>query len=184
MSTSNQLPSLISDHVGYPTPMLKLKGAWSTVMWCHTHTTVVQGHAHLLSINYACTHAQSLTGKKKWQLGGKRKACKMAGNISTLDIGPVIFGDTEELIDFLQQKHLLASIMVCSNCGTAMTLRQKSDISDGCIFRCASCKTTKSLRAGSFFSKSKLTLQQWLVLLYWWVREYPVTDAAEEARVC
>ena len=107
----------------------------------------------------------------------------MAGNISILDIGPVIFGDTEELIDFLQQKHLLASNMVCSNCGTAMTLRQKSDISDGCIFRCDSCKTTKSLRAGSFFSKSKLTLQQWLVLLYWWVREYPVTDAAEEARV-
>ena len=107
----------------------------------------------------------------------------MAGNISILDSGPVIFGDTEELIDFLQQKHLLASNMVCSNCGTAMTLRQKSDISDGCIFRCASCKTTKSLRAGSFFSKSKLTLQQWLVLLYWWVREYPVTNAAEEARV-
>ena len=104
----------------------------------------------------------------------------MAGNIS---IGPVIFGNTEELIDFLQQKHLLASNMVCSNCGTAMTLRQKSDVSDGCIFRCASCKTTKSLRAGSFFSKSKLTLQQWLVLLYWWVREYPLTDAAEEARI-
>jgi len=64
-----------------------------------------------------------------------------------------------------------------------MTLRQKSDISDGCIFRCGSCKTTKSLRVGSFFSKSKLTLQQWLVFLYWWVREYPVTDAAEEAKV-
>ena len=79
-----------------------------------------------------------------------------------LDIGPVIFGDSEKLIDFLQQKHLLASNMAC------------------CMFHYASCKTT---RAGSFFSKSKLTLQQWLVLLYWWVREYPVTDAAEEARV-
>ena len=107
----------------------------------------------------------------------------MAGNISILDVDPVIFGNTEELIDFLQQKHLLASNRVCSNCGTAMGLRQKSDVSDGCIFRCGSCKTTKSLRAGSFFSKSKLSLQQWLVLLYWWVREYPVTDAAEEARV-
>ena len=30
-----------------------------------------------------------------------------------------------------------------------------------------------------FFSKSKLTLQKWLILLYWWVRQYPVTDAAE-----
>ena len=117
----------------------------------------------------------------------KRESCAcaytMAQSMSILDIGSVIFGETEELIDFLQQKHLLASSMVCSRCNTAMTLRQKSDISDGSIFRCGSCKTTKSLRTGSFFSKSKLTLQQWLVLLYWWVREYPVTDAAEEAKV-
>ena len=40
-----------------------------------------------------------------------------------------------------------------------------------------SCKTTKSLRVGSFFRKSNLTLQKWLVLLYWWVREYPVSEA-------
>ena len=39
------------------------------------------------------------------------------------------------------------------------------------------------VRDGSFFSRSKLTLQKWLILLYWWVRKYPVTDAAEEAKV-
>ena len=38
------------------------------------------------------------------------------------------------------------------------------------------------LRDGTF-EKSHLTLQQWLVLMYWWCREYPVTDAAEEAKV-
>ena len=31
--------------------------------------------------------------------------------------------------------------------------------------------------------KSKLSLQKWLVLLHWWIREYLVTDAAEEAKV-
>ena len=104
--------------------------------------------------------------------------------LSILDIGPVIFGKTEDQIEFLQQKQLLATNMICSRCNTGgMTLGQKSDISDGCIFRCAACKTTKSLRAGSFFSKSKLTLQKWLLLLYWWVRQYPVSDAAEEAKV-
>ena len=64
-----------------------------------------------------------------------------------------------------------------------MNLRNKSDISDGLIFRYGTCKTTKSLRAGSFFSKSKLPLQKWMVLIYWWVRDYPVSDAAEEAHV-
>ena len=45
------------------------------------------------------------------------------------------------------------------------------------------CRKTQSLRHGSFFEKSKLSLQKWLVLLHWWIREYPVTDAAEEAKV-
>ena len=40
-----------------------------------------------------------------------------------------------------------------------------------------------SVREGSFFTKSKLSLTKWLILLYWWSREYPVTDAAEEAEV-
>ena len=39
------------------------------------------------------------------------------------------------------------------------------------------------LRDGTFFEKSHFTLQQWLVLMYRWCREYPVTDAAEEAKV-
>ena len=37
-----------------------------------------------------------------------------------------------------------------------------------------SCKKTRSLREGSFFAKSKLSLQKWLVLLHWWCREYPM----------
>ena len=44
-------------------------------------------------------------------------------------------------------------------------------------------RKSQSLRDGSFFEKSKLTLQKWLVLMHWWSREYPVTDAAEEAKV-
>ena len=28
-----------------------------------------------------------------------------------------------------------------------------------------------------------MTLSQWLILLYWWVKEYPVLKAAEEAGV-
>ena len=47
----------------------------------------------------------------------------------------------------------------------------------------SSCRKTCSVREGTFFAKSKLSLQQWLVLMYWWARQYPVTDAAEEAKV-
>ena len=35
----------------------------------------------------------------------------------------------------------------------------------------------------SYFSKSKLPLQKWLVLMYWWLRQCPASDAAEEVKV-
>ena len=31
--------------------------------------------------------------------------------------------------------------------------------------------------------KSRLSLQKWVLLMYMWVRQYPVTDACEEAEV-
>ena len=37
------------------------------------------------------------------------------------------------------------------------------------------------LVTGSFFSKSKLSLQMWVILIIWWAREYPVCSAKEEA---
>lgn len=46
-----------------------------------------------------------------------------------------------------------------------------------------SCKKSVGLRDGTFFAKSHLTLQQWMLLLHWWIREYPVKDAAEEAKI-
>ena len=104
----------------------------------------------------------------------------MATTFSILDVSKFFFGAVEQQITFLQQKGLLATNQTCSVCYASMALR---DISDGSIFRCSACKTTKSLRAGSFFSKSKLPLQKWLVLLYWWIRQYHVGDAAEETKV-
>ena len=103
--------------------------------------------------------------------------------LSILDVAHFLFGSVDQQITFLQQKGLLATNKTCGTCHASMTLGSKRDISDGSIFRCRNCKTTKSLRVGSFFSKSKLPPQKWLVLLYWWIRQYPVGDAAEEARV-
>ena len=42
-----------------------------------------------------------------------------------------------------------------------------------------------SIRDGSFefFLKSKLTLQMWLILTFWWSHEFPVTDAKNAAEV-
>ena len=64
-----------------------------------------------------------------------------------------------------------------------MEERPRNDISDAYSWWCKLCKTRKSIREGSFFSKSKVTLQKWLLLLYLWTRAYPVSDASEEAKI-
>ena len=45
------------------------------------------------------------------------------------------------------------------------------------------CRKSISIREGTFFEQTRITLQKWLILIYWWVREYAVTDAIEEAEV-
>ena len=64
-----------------------------------------------------------------------------------------------------------------------MVERVRNDIADGVRWRCRRCKTSKSIRDGSFFSKSKLSLQKWLILIFWWSQDYPVTDAKTTAEV-
>lgn len=64
-----------------------------------------------------------------------------------------------------------------------MVERQRNDVTDGVSWRCLQCKARKTIREGSFFHKSRLTLQKWLILMLWWAREYAVTEAAQEAEV-
>ena len=60
---------------------------------------------------------------------------------------------------------------------------RKRDISDGTCLYCPSCNKTKTIRKNSSFAKSRVTLQEWLMLMYWWARQYSAKDAAEEAEV-
>ena len=66
-----------------------------------------------------------------------------------------------------------------------MDFQTQSDISDGYEWRCpdTTCRKYLTIRENSFFEKSRLTLKNWLVLMYWWARQYPVSDACEEAQV-
>ena len=74
----------------------------------------------------------------------------------------------------------------CNACrcpNTPMVEWPRDDVSDGVSWYCPQCYTRKSIRKNSFFDKSRLSLQKWVLLLYMWVRQYPVTDACEEAEV-
>ena len=74
-------------------------------------------------------------------------------------------------------------MVIFNSCNLAMYDGVRSDVSDGVAWRCSQCKTRCSIRDGSFFTKSRLPLQKWLVAIHWWSRQYPVTDLAEEAQI-
>ena len=64
-----------------------------------------------------------------------------------------------------------------------MEERPRRDVSDQYSWWCRQCKSRKSIRTGSFFERSKLTLQKWLLMVREWAKETPVTDAADEAEI-
>ena len=93
--------------------------------------------------------------------------------ISLLQLGPVIFGGTDGIISFLQGKGLLAQQLTCHRCSIAMNIARRASLTESHAFWCPQCHTYTSLRSGSFFEKSRLPLQKWILLMYLWVREYP-----------
>ena len=103
--------------------------------------------------------------------------------MSLLDLGPIAFGPTDDLIAWFRAKRLLARSQDCSNCNVPMRQGTRKDVTDGLVWRCPQCKTTKSIREGSFFTKSRLTLQKWLLLIHFWVKQYPVTDVAVDVEI-
>ena len=93
-----------------------------------------------------------------------------------------------DVITWFQTRGLLEQ--ECPACNHNMDMQTRSDITDKyrCIHRYSiytwieksknddatpvgSCKQSVSLQSGTFFDKSWMSLKQWLVLFYWWVRE-------------
>ena len=64
-----------------------------------------------------------------------------------------------------------------------MTERPRLDVSDKFCWWCGQCKTRKSIREGSFFQISRLTLKQWLLMLHLWAKNDPVTSVADNIEV-
>uniref|UniRef100_A0A1B6L2V9 Uncharacterized protein n=1 Tax=Graphocephala atropunctata TaxID=36148 RepID=A0A1B6L2V9_9HEMI len=81
---------------------------------------------------------------------------------------------TLDYIEGLQNIGLLAKSSKCSKCGCGMYLGEKSEVSDGFVWRCnkTGCKTAKSLRKGTFFSQSNMPLSKILLLAYMWCRKF------------
>ncbi len=64
-----------------------------------------------------------------------------------------------------------------------MEERLRRDVKDGFKWWCTACKTSKTVRAGSFFEKSKIPLRSWILLINLWAYQLPVCTVAQMVEV-
>lgn len=84
------------------------------------------------------------------------------------------FGTSTEIVNNLRQRGLLPTNVLCAVCHESMTER-KVERTDGVIFKCSkrTCRRSKSVRTGSFFENTKLSLGDCMLFLHLWSKGYP-----------
>ena len=94
-------------------------------------------------------------------------------NYSIRRIG-TISGNIDETITFFHDKKVLKSKNIC--CDT-LCMEVKSCSTDGKEFKCKNCNKHYSIRIQSFFSNVRITLQNLLLLIYFFAVKVPVNVA-------
>ena len=85
--------------------------------------------------------------------------------------------EPENVISWCQNNGLIHATKEC-DCGHEMSLQNFASDQDGKTWRCAKCKKRKSIRAGTFFSKSHLSMSTILHLTFDFVTEVPVSTSS------
>ncbi|XP_069670128.1 uncharacterized protein [Periplaneta americana] len=101
--------------------------------------------------------------------------------------------DKLNIISFLQYMKLLSQRYSCPVCNDDMSLVKRAQVSDGYEWQCTKRRrrgpaeekhrVTRSLRKGTWFSQSKLTLEEITLLMYFWVQELPQKFVMEETKM-
>lgn len=78
----------------------------------------------------------------------------------------------ESTLAFVQEMGLIQTNTICSSCGGSMTLIACNTTSFPFRWRCSyPCRKEKSIRANTFFEKSKLLVDEILFFIYYWAYE-------------
>ena len=95
-----------------------------------------------------------------------------------------VLTSAEGCIGFLRRYGLLAKTMDCPRCANPMQ-EEKTEASknDGFRWRCkeSGCRTTTTVRKGSFFEKSNAGLTQLVLVIYFWAMEALQRQIANES---
>ena len=93
--------------------------------------------------------------------------------IDFLDVAP-LFSNIRMCIEYMRGRNLLLQDLMC--CRNICSKVFDSGTSDQQVFQCNICKSRKSIRKGSFWSKSKLPLTILLAILYFFAQDLSVSQ--------
>ena len=100
------------------------------------------------------------------------------------ELAPVIVGaDRRAVLDYYFANDLLAPRKSCPTCFADMKLVSRSQLSDRFAWHCKNfqcgSRSYHSVRADSFFARSRVPLQKYIHMVYLWAQNSPVKTAAE-----
>ena len=95
-----------------------------------------------------------------------------------------ILASKEETCRFAKENGLIKKHRLCQKCSKPMTWT-KEDSQDGFIWRCwrRTCRKGVSIRLGSFFKDSRLSISQCLYAMYMWARDIRLKQAVIETQI-
>ena len=88
-------------------------------------------------------------------------------------------------INYLIEKRLINEFIECDACGYRMNLIRSEKYGDGYCFKCFgnACNKEKSIRYGSFFSKSKLSMEIIFKFIYMWTQDFSGPNILNDVKV-
>jgi len=81
------------------------------------------------------------------------------------------------------RRRLVHNEVVCTACGEAASLVQYDQGVDGKRWSCRACNWRQSVRLDSYFAASHLSLQQIVMMMYFWSHDTPQTLMAHETGI-
>ncbi|CAI9725412.1 XP_029639225.1uncharacterized protein LOC115214241 [Octopus vulgaris] len=91
--------------------------------------------------------------------------------------------DIDSAIEWMAKRRLLSNSVNCGTCGEPCTLITLTKKLDKKIWNCRRHNFTQSIRKGSFFERSRMSLLDLLLLINMWVEDYQQKEMMEQLHV-
>ena len=111
-------------------------------------------------------------------------------NTTRITFLSMIMDKTDFYLYLVENQFIVTDFVKCKKCDGPMNFRLNRSKADGCVFACnnkigtgiqsTKCNSTKTVRTNSWFYKSKLSLQEIVLLSYLWWSKLPQIHARKE----